>query len=95
MAAPTPVTKRRPLLTTPDELGPCQRYCEELKGYLRDADRRAAQLQAELATERERWLRLRATAQDADRQGFNIDVVSHMRAIERDVPSIPVLMVEA
>ena len=32
-------------------------------------------------------------AQDADRQHHAIDVVSHMRAIESQVPSVPVLIV--
>lgn len=67
---------------------------ELLQQTLWKAQRRAAQLQAELTTERERWARLKATAIDADRQGHNIDVVSHMRAIEADTPSVPVLMVE-
>ena len=67
----------------------------ELLASLQAADRRNAQVKAALATERERWARLKATAQDADRMGHTIDVVSHMRAIEADTPSVPVLLLTA
>lgn len=80
----------------PDALPACQDYAKALLQEVSTLSRRSAQLQAELSTERERWARLKAEVQDAQqRQGYTIDVLSFMRAIERDVPSIPVLMVEA
>jgi hypothetical protein len=78
----------------PDSLVACQDYAQALLQELSTLSRRAAQLQAELTTERARWARLKAEAQDAQRQGYNVDVVSFMRGIEREVPSVPVLMVE-
>ena len=78
----------------PDTLRACQDYAQALLQEVATLSRRNAQMQAQLTTERERWMRLRATAQDADRMGHGIDVVSHMRAIEADTPSVPVLMVE-
>lgn len=49
------------------------------------AARRVAQLEVELATEREKWMRLKAAAVDADRQRHTIDVVSFMRGIEAEL----------
>jgi transposase len=78
----------------PDSLVACQDYARALLQELSSLSRRAAQLQAELATERERWARLKAEIEDAQRQGFTVDALSFMRGIERTVPSVPVLMVE-
>jgi hypothetical protein len=53
------------------------------------AQRRHAQLQGELTTERARWATLKASAQDADRMGHGIDVPSFMRGLEADLPVVP------
>ena len=69
---PTTVARglKRPLRTTPDELGPCQRYCEELKAEIWRLDRR--------------WAQLKADAFDADRQGHQIHVLSFVHHLEDD-----------
>jgi hypothetical protein len=46
---PILVSKRRQPLTTPEELGPCQRSCEQLKQRVRDDDRFVAELRAQVA----------------------------------------------
>jgi hypothetical protein len=69
----------------PDTLADCQVALRATRSILWDTQRRVSQLEAELATERERWARLKASAQDAQRQGYNVDVVSFMRGVEREV----------
>ena len=78
---------RRPLMTTPDELGPCQRYCEELKELVWESDRKLAALRAQVGSLKMRWKLLGVDAADADRQGHAIDVASFMRQLEQDWPA--------
>lgn len=75
----------QPTSVLPDSLPACQAALRATRDVLWVTQRRAAQLEAELATERERWARLKASAQDAQRQGYVVDVLSFMRGVEREV----------
>ena len=55
-------------LTTPDDLGHCQEYCEQLK--------------TEVQRQEDRWQQLRADVQDAQRQGYQVDVLSFVHGLE-------------
>jgi hypothetical protein len=57
------------LITTPDELGPCQEYCECLKDEVRRLE--------------DRWQQLKADITDAQRQGYTVDALSFVRGLER------------
>jgi hypothetical protein len=59
------------LLTTPDDLGPCQVYCEQLKAEVR-----------RLRVFEARWQQLTADLEDAQRQGYQVDALSFVRGVE-------------